>query len=161
MGSANFRTHKTARKFIAFELTPHWLRLWQAHHQEGAVHTSENTCVLEAIFDTNACSPGKIRGAAYVQLSDDSRNSAIHTAYRNSSHPSSPRQTKIKLATKVTNKVYQLEIVRRFRKRKNKGALAGKRDVMRAGYSGSIKCDWSFRRFTYGNLVTTSPSSKW
>ena len=140
-GSANFRTHKTARKFIAFELTPHWLRLWQAHRQEGAVHTREITCVLEAIFDTNACSPGKIRGAAYVQLSDDSRNSAIHTAYRNSSHPSSPRQTKIKLATKVTNKVYQLEIVRRFRKRKNKGALAGKRDVMRAGYNGSIKCD--------------------
>ena len=22
-------------------------------------------------------------------------------------------------------------------------------------------CEWSFRRFTYGNLVTTSPSSKW
>ena len=22
-------------------------------------------------------------------------------------------------------------------------------------------CKWSFRRFTYGNLVTTSPSSKW
>ena len=22
-------------------------------------------------------------------------------------------------------------------------------------------CHWSFRRFTYGNLVTTSPSSKW
>ena len=24
-----------------------------------------------------------------------------------------------------------------------------------------ISCEWSFRRFTYGNLVTTSPSSKW
>ena len=24
-----------------------------------------------------------------------------------------------------------------------------------------IMCEWSFRRFTYGNLVTTSPSSKW
>ena len=23
------------------------------------------------------------------------------------------------------------------------------------------QCEWSFRRFTYGNLVTTSPSSKW
>ena len=22
-------------------------------------------------------------------------------------------------------------------------------------------CEWSFRRFTYGNLVTTSPSSRW
>jgi len=22
------------------------------------------------------------------------------------------------------------------------------------------KCEWSFRRFTYGNLVTTSPSSR-
>ena len=25
----------------------------------------------------------------------------------------------------------------------------------------NLKCKWSFRRFTYGNLVTTSPSSKW
>ena len=25
----------------------------------------------------------------------------------------------------------------------------------------SQMCKWSFRRFTYGNLVTTSPSSKW
>ena len=25
----------------------------------------------------------------------------------------------------------------------------------------SEMCKWSFRRFTYGNLVTTSPSSKW
>ena len=24
-----------------------------------------------------------------------------------------------------------------------------------------VMCEWSFRRFTYGNLVTTSPSSKW
>ena len=24
-----------------------------------------------------------------------------------------------------------------------------------------LSCKWSFRRFTYGNLVTTSPSSKW
>ena len=32
-----------------------------------------------------------------------------------------------------------------------------------AAHSGNLAeaCEWSFRRFTYGNLVTTSPSSKW
>ena len=32
--------------------------------------------------------------------------------------------------------------------------------VRSSEFQGIITCEWSFRRFTYGNLVTTSPSSK-
>ena len=40
------------------------------------------------------------------------------------------------------------------------------RSFMRSQWDSGLKldylsCKWSFRRFTYGNLVTTSPSSKW
>ncbi len=122
---------------------------------------------------------GLPRSAIYVQISIDSRNSAIHNVYhtllRSSSmlEPRYPSLKVVKMNDYMTSSIY-----------KKNGGL-GKCIAFEAskihyhprvptwsanfiGYSHSLVhnewrrlCKWSFRRFTYGNLVTTSPSSKW
>ena len=99
-----------------------------------------------------ACSQGDPESAVCVQLSFDSRNSAIHNAYRILRRPSSlfePRHPSLK----VVRNFFTIDSDQDWKNRLDITKLSCK-------FLNCVSCNWSFRRFTYGNLVTTSPSSK-
>ena len=120
--------------------------------------------------------------AVCVQHSIDSRNSAIHSAYRTLLRPSSlpePRDPSLKIVKTeclYNRKRFQIVVDRLSggscvtHWRELQPPLSQFTGVstscMNSRWSSGVKLDylsrkWSFRRFTYGNLVTTSPSSKW
>lgn len=91
--------------------------------------------------------------AMCVQRFDDSQSSAIRITYRISLRSSSFQEPR-----------YPSWIVIRVLKFQSlslsSNTQAGQLALARLpNLTNTLK--WSFRRFTYGNLVTTSPSSKW
>ena len=116
----------------------------------------------------------------HIQVTIGSRNSAIHNAHHTSLRPSSvfePRHPSLKVSER--NKGQQ--VVQKENTLQARWSMVGKEAKAGGEYPqaqppqkptsqgrASIRCtmkfrnmcEWSFRRFTYGNLVTTSPSSK-
>ena len=129
--------------------------------------------------------------AICVQRFDDSLNPAIHITYRISLRSSSspePRDpplrgygywfahhtlgatlvwfTMVLVVNVVKPKGYSKNLgaaIRRLKRSQFFFARVPRRsEAPRSLVLGLLfLCQWSFRRFTYGNLVTTSPSSKW
>ena len=127
----------------------------------------------------------------YIQESVGSRNSAIRNAYHNSLRPSSlfePRHRSLKgMIEKDSDSlsfiIWDNMAVHTCIKRTRYGtcrempipcsfrvihesidfvsAVMNTSHIEYTRQVVSYVCEWSFRRFTYGNLVTTSPSSKW
>ena len=130
-----------------------------------------------------ACCQGYPESTICVQVPVGSRNSAIHNAYRTSLRPSSliePRHPSLKVVNKVTSwctivferiaSTPRQQERRWYRSHQRPTTLGHLHEGMRHPHTNPNKtihmvlsktCEWSFRRFTYGNLVTTSPSSKW
>ena len=134
---------------------------------------------------------GYPESAVYVQVPIGSRNPAIHNAYHTSLRPSSlfePRHRSLKV---VKKKWITISRSKAGTANKSKGEVTTRTErrwqapiqpcrlwASARGHWCNLHpqaephaknsqwywldaCEWSFRRFTYGNLVTTSPSSKW
>ena len=116
----------------------------------------------------------------HIQDSHDSQNFASHNAYHTllrSSSKCEPRHPLLKVVNNVLilrkskfERLIAIEynrakpclpntalICATITRREAPHALSSKEGTMKV----RVTCEWSFRRFTYGNLVTTSPSSKW
>ena len=125
---------------------------------------------VEVVTDTQTSMPSGIpEGAICVQRFDDSLNSAIHITYRISLRSSSmrePRDPLLKVVFEffITQKVDNKWRFGMYNERGPQEALfltLHTRWVMDFKVPLNTYCEWSFRRFTYGNLVTTFTSSKW
>ena len=123
------------------------------HHQSSSTPLSyKNRADIQVKSHSNKHTP---KGSAIcVQRFNDSQTSAVRITYRSSLRSSSiqePRYPSWRVIKPTQNQFnHSISIL-----------ISYARQQFKATHSNKNSHEWSFRRFTYGNLVTTSPSSRW
>ena len=140
------------RRNVAHELP---LSKWHLNEKRAdPVRQRQTTDFKMSMQAPNQAISCRNKRAARVQHTIDSRNFAIRNAYRSSLRPSpnlEPRHSPLQRILLHTS------IQQKERADKKYTACITTDEIT----TNRMWCEWSFRRFTYGNLVTTSPSSKW
>lgn len=130
-----------------------WRVYYTTHHQSSPTPLNQNRADIQVKSHSNKHTP---KGSAIcVQRFNDSQTSAVRITYRSSLRSSSiqePRYPSWRVIITTQNQ---------FNHSLSYNSFPMLANPKRSAHSNKNSHEWSFRRFTYGNLVTTSPSSRW